>query len=302
MRCTVLYSSPLIVVDIVVLLRSAMSGCACLQIREDPATGVYVEGATEEIVTDKSALLGVMERGARLRVTAATGVHEGSSRSHSVFMYTVTQSNLETESSKRSSLVLVDLAGSEMVRKTGAAGQQLEEAKAINGSLSALGNVINALAEEKKTHIPYRDSKLTRMLQDSLGGNMKTVLIINVSPSTFDLNETISTLRFGSRAKFIKNTPKVNEQNSEELTVQLAKAESAIDLQQTYIDALEAQLAALKDGAACVTPGAGGGSGGDAPASAEGGEIIKSEVLHWFLFSTPVQRVFASDLYNGRVV
>ena len=192
---------------------------------------MYVAGVTEEFVTDNSELLGAMERGAQSRVTAATGMNEGSSRSHSVFMCTVTQRNLETAGSKGGKLVLVDLAGSEMVRKTGASGQQLEEAKTINGSLSALGNVINALTEDKKTHIPYRDSKLTRMLQDSLGGNMKTALIINVSPSTFDLNETISTLRFGSRAKFIKNTPKVNEQNSaEELNEQLNRARSAIDL------------------------------------------------------------------------
>ena len=262
---------------------------------------MYVGGATEELVTDKSALLGVMERGARSRVTAATQVHEGSSRSHSVFICTVTQRNLDTQSEKRGMLVLVDLAGSEMVRKTGASGQQLEEAKAINGSLSALGNVIKALVDEKKTHIPYRDSKLTRMLQDSLGGNMKTALIINVSPSTFDLNETRSTLRFGSRAKSIKNMPKVNKQKSaEELNEQLNRAESAIDLQQTYISALEAQLDA-KDGAAgaAAVAGGGGGGGAAAQASAEGGEtILKSEVLHRFRFPRPP----VPGLYSGQAV
>jgi len=276
----------LIIVDDVVVFRSASPGCVCRQIREDSATGVYVAGATEELVTDKSAVLSAMERGARSRVTAATRFHEGSSRSHSVFTYTVTQRNLETQRVKRGRLVLVDLAGSEMVRKTGASGQQLEEAKAINVSLSALGNVINALAEEKKTHIPYRDSKLTRMLQDSLGGNTKTALIINVSPSTFNLNETLSTLRFGSRAKSIKNTPKVNEQVGD-LAAQLAKAVSAIDMQQSYISALEAQLAAATS--------TGSGGGGDALASAEGSEtILKLEVLYRFLFSGCSPPVFTA--------
>merc|ERR1719331_1771487 len=108
-----------------------------------------------------------MSRGAESRATAGTGMNEGSSRSHSVFITTVTQRNLETAATKSGKLVLVDLAGSEMVRKTGASGQQLEEAKTINASLSALGKVINALTDGKSSHIPYRDSKLTRMLQES---------------------------------------------------------------------------------------------------------------------------------------
>jgi len=136
-----------------------------LTVREDPRHGVYVAGVTEEYCTCEQELLEIMGVGAVNRATAATGMNEGSSRSHSVLMVTVHQRNLETNSSKTGKLFLVDLAGSEMVRKTHASGQQLEEAKTINKSLSTLGLVINALTEEKTQHIPYRDSKLTRVLQ-----------------------------------------------------------------------------------------------------------------------------------------
>jgi kinesin family member 5 len=148
---------------------------------------------------------------------------------------------------KSGKLVLVDLAGSEMVRKTGASGQQLEEAKTINKSLSALGQVIYALTDDKATHVPYRDSKLTRVLQDSLGGNSKTVLIVVVSPSSFNASETVSTLRFGMRAKSIENKVKINATRTvEELEALLVRAENAIDAQSTYIISLTTRLEALQ--------------------------------------------------------
>lgn len=105
----------------------------------------------------------------------------------------------------------MDLAGSEKISKTGTEGKQLNEAIKINTSLSALGNVIHALCDGKNQHIPYRDSKLTRLLQESLGGNSLTSLIVNVSPSTFNEAETLTSLRFGQRAKAIKNSPKINK-------------------------------------------------------------------------------------------
>lgn len=108
-------------------------------------------------------------------------------------------------------LNLVDLAGSERISKTGATGERLKEAQKINLSLSALGNVISALVEGKSQHVPYRDSKLTRLLQDSLGGNTKTVMIANCSPADYNFDETLSTLRYACRAKFIKNKPVINE-------------------------------------------------------------------------------------------
>jgi len=174
-------------------------------------------------------------------------------------------------SSKSGKLVLVDLAGSEMVRKTNATGQQLEEAKTINKSLSALGQVINALTDDKATHIPYRDSKLTRILQDSLGGNSKTVLIVNVSPSSYNAVESVSTLRFGMRAKNIENKVTVNATRSvEELEALLVRAEKAIDAQTAHIMSLSAQLQAAlgrgegapEDGEGAREGGGGGGGGG----------------------------------------
>ncbi|TDH68568.1 hypothetical protein CCR75_005663 [Bremia lactucae] len=215
-----------------------------LQVREDAQRGIFVEGMTEMCVTSAMELLAAMRAGAANRAVAATGMNEGSSRSHSVFMVTLFQRNLENQATKAGKLYLVDLAGSEMVRKTGATGRQLEEAKTINKSLSALGMVINALTDSNVSHVPYRDSKLTRVLQESLGGNSRTNLIINVSPSSFNASETISTLRFGMRAKSIQNKAVVNEQRSvAEYEALLAAAEKEVAKQQTYIIALEARLA-----------------------------------------------------------
>ena len=233
-----------------------------LAIREDKGKGIYIAGVTEEYVTSHEELLNIMALGAENRATAATGMNEGSSRSHSVFTITVSQRDTSNATSKSGKLVLVDLAGSEMVRKTNASGQQLEEAKTINKSLSALGQVIMALTDEKASHVPYRDSKLTRVLQDSLGGNSKTVLIVACSPSSFNANETISTLRFGTRAKSIENKVTVNQVRSiEELEDLLSKAERALDAQQAHIVSLTAQLAS-KD------PSSGSGDGGGGADSA----------------------------------
>ena len=230
-----------------------------LMIREDKTKGIYIAGVTEEYVTSQDELLGIMQSGAVNRATAATGMNEGSSRSHSVFSITVSQRDVSTSTSKAGKLVLVDLAGSETVRKTNATGQQLEEAKTINKSLSALGQVIYALTDDKATHVPYRDSKLTRILQDSLGGNSKTALIINCSPSSFNATETISTLRFGTRAKNITNKVIKNETRSvEELEALLLKAERAIDTQQGHIMALAAQLQAYQSEGGVSGEGEGG--------------------------------------------
>ena len=167
-------------------------------------------------------------------------MNQESSRSHSIFMIVVSQKNITTGSQKSGQLFLVDLAGSEKVGKTGASGQVLEEAKKINKSLSALGMVINSLTDGKSTHIPYRDSKLTRILQESLGGNSRTSLIVNCSPSLYNDQETISTLRFGVRAKTIKNKAKINSELSPlELRQMLKKS-------QAYTSKLEAELLQLR--------------------------------------------------------
>jgi kinesin family protein 5 len=183
-----------------------------LNIREDSIKGIYVDGASERYVGCPNDVLVLLEIGSANRAQAATNMNEHSSRSHSIFILTINQTNKKEGFSKIGKLYLVDLAGSEKISKTGATGHTLEEAKIINKSLTTLGRVINNLTDGKSTHIPYRESKLTRVLQESLGGNSKTCLIITCSPSIYNESESLSTLRFGERAKKIKNKPKINKE------------------------------------------------------------------------------------------
>lgn len=214
-----------------------------LPVHEEKNRGVYVKGLLEIYVSSVQEVFEVMRRGGNARAVAATNMNQESSRSHSIFVITIGQKNVETGSAKKGQLFLVDLAGSEKVGKTGASGQTLEEAKKINKSLSALGMVINALTDGKSSHIPYRDSKLTRILQESLGGNSRTTLIINCSPSSYNDAETLSTLRFGMRAKAIKNKAKVNaELSPAELKAMLRKAEGRVLTFETYIASLEGEV------------------------------------------------------------
>ncbi|ERL92125.1 hypothetical protein D910_09445, partial [Dendroctonus ponderosae] len=154
-----------------------------------------------------------LNMGSKNRMIGATLMNQNSSRSHSIFTISIEQlSNVNNNQSiRKGKLNLVDLAGSERQTKTGATGDRLKEATKINLSLSALGNVISALVDGKAKHIPYRDSKLTRLLQDSLGGNTKTLMIACISAADRDYMETLSTLRYANRAKNISNKPKVNE-------------------------------------------------------------------------------------------
>ncbi|OTB16010.1 hypothetical protein K445DRAFT_300801 [Daldinia sp. EC12] len=220
-----------------------------LPVHEEKNRGVYVKGLLEIYVSSVEEVFEVMKRGGNARAVSATNMNQESSRSHSIFVITISQKNLETGSMKSGQLFLVDLAGSEKVGKTGASGQTLEEAKKINKSLSALGMVINALTDGKSYHIPYRDSKLTRILQESLGGNSRTTLIINCSPSSYNDAETLSTMRFGMRAKSIKNKAKVNaELSPAELKAMLAKAKTNITTFETYISNLEGELQLWRGG------------------------------------------------------
>ncbi|PWN99042.1 putative kinesin-1 motor protein [Tilletiopsis washingtonensis] len=214
-----------------------------LQIHEEKNKGVYVKGLSDFYVGGQADVYEIMRQGGLARAVSSTNMNAESSRSHSIFLVTIQQRNTETGSQKTGNLYLVDLAGSEKVGKTGASGQTLEEAKKINKSLSALGMVINALTDGKSSHIPYRDSKLTRILQESLGGNSRTTLIINCSPCAFNQDETISTLRFGVRAKSIKNKARVNaELSPAELKALLKKAQVDAARYQNYIAALEGEL------------------------------------------------------------
>uniref|UniRef100_A0A672LAD6 Kinesin-like protein n=1 Tax=Sinocyclocheilus grahami TaxID=75366 RepID=A0A672LAD6_SINGR len=180
-----------------------------LSVHEDKNRVPYVKGCTERFVSSPEEVMDVIDEGKANRHVAVTNMNEHSSRSHSIFLINIKQEHVETEQKLCGKLYLVDLAGSEKVSKTGAEGAVLDEAKNINKSLSALGNVISALAEGT-THVPYRDSKMTRILQDSLGGNCRTTMFICCSPSAFNDAETKSTLMFGQRAKTIKNTASVN--------------------------------------------------------------------------------------------
>nr|XP_014353786.1 PREDICTED: kinesin-like protein KIF3B isoform X2 [Latimeria chalumnae] len=185
-----------------------------LELKERPDTGIYVKDLSSFVTKSVKEIEHVMNVGNQNRSVGATNMNEHSSRSHAIFVITIecSEVGLDGENHIRvGKLNLVDLAGSERQAKTGAQGERLKEATKINLSLSALGNVISALVDGKSTHIPYRDSKLTRLLQDSLGGNAKTVMVANIGPASYNLEETLTTLRYANRAKNIKNKPRVNE-------------------------------------------------------------------------------------------
>ena len=285
-----------------------------LPIRQDDVRGIFVEGVQEEYVASPAEVMGIYAEAVANRAVAATGMNSGSSRSHAVTTITIEARDTQTlDGCRVGKLNIVDLAGSESLRRSEATGQTAAETMTINRSLSALGNVINALtsggggggggvapssgssvasalggrrtpASPRETnaspapmagdrgeawergsvasaataasrrlrggaarHIPYRDSKLTRLLQDALGGNARTVLIVCVSPTRINLAESMSTLRFGERAKRIKNKATVNKiRTTEEMQRLLTKAETAIDAQNLLIQALQQQVMVLK--------------------------------------------------------
>ncbi|XP_073394525.1 kinesin-like protein KIN-1 isoform X3 [Physcomitrium patens] len=220
-----------------------------LQVKENKLHGIFVAGVTEKYVQSEKEMLQILQTGLANRAVGQTLMNCESSRSHCVFLLTIQQSDIEDRSIKTGKIYLVDLAGSEKVEKTGAEGKLLCEAKTINKSLSALGNVINALTSDKPCHVPYRDSKLTRILQDSLGGNSRTALLCCCSPSTLHASETLSTLRFGTRAKLIKNKPRVNsERGRHELESLLQKSYQECDQLRAQLLMSSARLRSLNQG------------------------------------------------------
>ncbi|KAI7845148.1 hypothetical protein COHA_001193 [Chlorella ohadii] len=221
---------------------------------QDPIRGITVAEATELPVAGERDCVELMQLGIANRAVSATAMNAGSSRSHCIIYVIVEKAHADgrVEFGK---LCLVDLAGSERQDKTGAVGQTATEGNLINKSLSALGNVVNALTDAKGgKHIPYRDSKLTRVLQDSLGGTARTVLVICCSPSLFNDAETLSSLRFGVRTKGIQNSVQANAVRR--TPEQLAKALAAA---QAEVEALKAQVDRLQGGS--NTSGGSSGSG-----------------------------------------
>ena len=184
-----------------------------LELHESDSGAVFVKDLTDVVVKSISEIDNVLQRGKKNRSVGATLMNAESSRSHAIFSIVVEccSNDGQKERIRVGKLNLVDLAGSERQSKTGATGERLKEATKINLSLSALGNVISALVDGKSNHIPYRDSKLTRILQDSLGGNTKTVMCANAGPADYNYDESLSTLRYANRAKNIKNKPVINE-------------------------------------------------------------------------------------------
>ncbi|XP_078001290.1 kinesin-like protein KIF16B [Glandiceps talaboti] len=205
-----------------------------LRVREHPRDGPYVQNLSKHLVSDYHDIETLMDRGNIHRTTASTNMNDTSSRSHAIFTINFTQARFYNDlpSETTSKVHLVDLAGSERADATGATGQRLKEGANINKSLVTLGNVISALADissspghlggkKKQSFIPYRDSVLTWLLKDSLGGNAKTMMIATVSPADVNYGETLSTLRYANRAKNIINQPEVNEDRNVKLIREL---------------------------------------------------------------------------------
>lgn len=201
----------------------------------------YVEDCKILKVENASQMIAIMNAGRENRATGATKMNAGSSRSHSIFTIIIENSSVDSTGEthyRMGKLNLVDLAGSERQSKTEATGERLREATKINLSLTVLGNVISKLVSGKNQHIPYRESKLTLLLQDSLGGNTKTVMIANVGPADYNYDETLNTLWYASNAKKIKNKPTINEDPKDALLREY----------QEQIETIKKQLASMGKG------------------------------------------------------
>ncbi|XP_069469694.1 kinesin-like protein KIF13A isoform X1 [Ambystoma mexicanum] len=220
-----------------------------LKVREHKVLGPYVDGLSQLAVTNFEDIESLMSEGNKSRTVAATNMNEESSRSHAVFSIIVTQTLFDHQSGnsgeKVSKVSLVDLAGSERVSKTGAAGERLKEGSNINKSLTTLGLVISSLADQcagkgKNKFVPYRDSVLTWLLKDNLGGNSKTAMIATISPAADNYEETLSTLRYADRAKRIVNHAVVNEDPNARVIRELREEVEKLKEQLSQAEAMKA--------------------------------------------------------------
>jgi hypothetical protein len=230
-----------------------------LEIKKDDKGMVWVRGAVMKEATSAADLLHLFDLGNGHRAVGSTNMNADSSRSHSVFSIIVEAYNRQTKKTAKGKLSLVDLAGSERVGKTGASATRLKEAQSINKSLSALGNVISALSTGAE-HIPYRDNKLTQLMSDSLGGNAKTLMFVNISPADYNAEETQTSLVYASRVKMIKNSAEQVQESAE--VARLRKIIARLQRGEKIEDVAEAE----DDGAA------GGGGGGEEGGGAADGD------------------------------
>lgn len=214
-----------------------------LKMHEEKGLGLTISGITERYVSDDEELLGLMLLGNENRHTSSTAFNDVSSRSHAVMILTVAQNNSEDGTLRSGKLHLVDLAGAEMAGRAQVTGKRLDEAKLINKSLTTLGIVVRTLAEGEGKHIPYRDSKLTRLLQDALGGNSRTTMLITCSPDPECLEETANTFRFAAKAKEVRTLPKENKETTiSELRILLAKTELELALRTHQLESIEQSM------------------------------------------------------------
>ncbi|XP_018329518.1 kinesin-like protein KIF3A [Agrilus planipennis] len=210
-----------------------------LKMYENEDGAVYVKDAICLAVDSVESITELMRRGNANRKTRATLMNDRSSRSHAIFMINIEQRCQGDNTMVLGKLNLVDLAGSERLIRTQATGDGLKEATNINQSLSVLSNVIATLAEGKGGHVPYRSSKLTRLLQNSLGGNSKTTIIATVSPASMDFEETHSTLRYAARCKLIKNRAVINRTSSTGLIAQFEAELQKLEMELALVSAHE---------------------------------------------------------------
>ncbi|CAO3700031.1 unnamed protein product [Rhizopus microsporus] len=218
-----------------------------ITIREDSLGNISWSGVHEEVVHDTKGLLNCLYQGSVARTTASTDMNSQSSRSHAIFSVTLVQSIHSTKKEITSKFHFVDLAGSERLKKTNAVGDRAKEGISINAGLLALGNVISALSDGGQ-YIPYRNSKLTRLLQDSLGGNSQTLMLACVSPADSNQNETLSTLKYANRTKRITNKITINQEQSETdaLKEEIARLREEIQISDAFIKEVHVELDELR--------------------------------------------------------
>jgi kinesin family protein 4/21/27 len=261
-------------------IRDLLRPKSAVTLRDAPdGGGVALVGAREKEVRTIEEMAKALRDGSNARATAATGMNDRSSRSHAIFTIHVETVSAGADAPgdvTRAKMHLVDLAGSERAKRTKAEGARLQEGIQINKGLLALGNVISALGDDKRrrakgAHVPYRDSKLTRLLQDSLGGNSRTVMVACISPADANLDETLNTLKYANRARNIVNTPTVTfDENSPNAALRVAKLRRALAAARSEIAHLKLKGAgALGSGGGGAFESFGGLGSGDTDVSAK---------------------------------